>query len=62
MFDVEKLLRIEVNLSMVLNKEEFMKHWINIGTNIYEFANKQGKEFNNQYGRKERQQEKRGIT
>lgn len=45
MLDVETFLRIEVNLSMVTDREAYFEHWTEIGTMIYEFANEYGEEF-----------------
>lgn len=49
MLDVETFLRIEVNLSMVMDRDEYFKHWTEMGTMIYEFANEYGDEFNKIY-------------
>ena len=46
MLDIEKFLRIEVNLSMVEDKDDFLNHWMKIGIKIYEFGNEHGDEFN----------------
>jgi len=47
--DVEKFLRIEINLSMMMDRDEYFKHWTEMGTMIYEFANEYGDEFNKIY-------------
>ena len=51
MLDMEKFIRILVNMVMVFGREEFMKIWIKLGEIICDFAEHHGKEFNDMYGK-----------
>lgn len=49
MLDMETFLRIEINLAMVEDEEDFDEHWKEIGNIVREFAKKHGREFNKAY-------------
>lgn len=49
MLDIETFLRIEVNMAMVADDEDFLEHWTEIGTIVCKFAKEHGREFNKAY-------------
>ena len=49
MLDMETFLRIEINLAMVEDEEDFDEHWKEIGNIVREFAKEHGREFNKAY-------------
>lgn len=58
MLDMEKFIRIVVNLAMVVGKDDFMKLWIKMGEIICDFAEGHGKEFNDMYGKTQNKKDK----
>lgn len=57
--DAETLLRIWVNLGMVVDDDdEFDRHWADMGIIVREFAKEHGREFNQMYERKKKQDER----
>ena len=57
--DEETLVRIWVNLGMVVDDGEFDKEWTSWGTMIRQFAKEHGREFNQMYERKKKQDKER---
>ena len=58
MLDAETLLRIWVNLGMVVDEEDFDEEWKKWGIKIRQFARKHGREYNQMYERKKKQNER----
>ena len=58
MLDMEKFIRILVNMAMVFGREGFMKIWIKLGEIICDFAEHHGKEFNDMYGKAKNKKDK----
>ena len=49
MLDIETFLRIEVNMAMVADDDDFLEHWTEIGTIVCKFAKEHGRDFNKAY-------------
>ena len=47
-------LRIEINLAMIDTEEDYLKHWMDLGKMIYQFASEYGDEFNEQYAKQQK--------